>query len=126
MNLVGTPGGGVVRHMADFKRYHPYPCDEAPVDGECPGHASAIEDTDGPEWIKPFSTLEVALEDRGYKRGAISDRAAKMDIKIATADPCPKCGGHMTYIPLTRVETARESSYRAFAVCRHDDLALEF
>jgi len=32
----------------------------------------------------------------------------------------------MTYIPFTRIETARETSYRAFGVCRHDDLAVEF
>lgn len=109
-----------------IKRFHAYRCDDAPVDGQCPGHPSAVEDVDGPEWVQPFSPLEVALEDRGYKRMPPKPEVGRSDSRIASSDPCPKCGGHMTYIPFTRVETARETSYRAFGVCRQDDLAVEF
>ena len=58
-------------------------------------------------------TQRIAL---GYKPGAPTPEAEAIDVEVAQAHPCPKCGGQMHYDGYHRHRNGR-IEYIALAVC---------
>ena len=61
----------------------------------------------------------------GYHPGAPSPEAEAIDVEVAQAHPCPKCGGPMHYDGYHRCRNGR-TEYVALAVCNHCGHVISF
>lgn len=50
---------------------------------------------------------------------------AEIDREVAESDPCPECGGHMSYRAERGLDEYEEPYYRAFAVCDNKECEQE-
>ena len=67
-------------------------------------------------------TQRVAL---GYQSGAPSPEAEAIDVEVAQAHRCPKCGGQMQYDGYHRRHAGR-TEYVALAACNHCGHVISF
>lgn len=65
---------------------------------------------------RKYCQLEQELRSEGY-----TDKHNSIDAHVVAEQPCPNCGGHMTYIGLVKDE-----SYRAIAFCNNCGKEEEF
>ena len=61
----------------------------------------------------------------GYRPGAPTPEAEAIDVEVAQAHPCPKCGGPMHYEGYHR-QYRGYTEYIALAVCNHCGHVISF
>lgn len=81
--------------------------------------------------IEHFATFEAEMIERGLHPGAPSAEAYEIDAPIVERDPCPDCGGRVTFEAYSAPRGVGlfgkpRYEYHAFGVCRACDAAFEF